>query len=400
MRTFRPLSLTQCLAPWLLLGLPLGGLAQAILDEAKVPSYTLPDPLRTQGGQSVTSVKTWETVRRPELLRLFEENVYGRTPRLNLRFRPTVTREDPAAMNGQAHLREVTLRAGSGKDTLAIRLVLFTPNAVRRPPVFLLINNRGRENTDPTRVVKSDFWPAEAVVARGYAVAAFHVSDLAPDDKTAYQTGVLRLHPESLTRPDGMKALGAWAWGASRVLDYFEQAGSVDAKKVVVVGHSRGGKAALWCGAQDPRVAITVSNESGCGGAALSKRIFGETVKRINDVFPHWFCDNFRRFNDREANLPVDQHQLIALVAPRPVYVASAAEDLHADPKGEFLALKAAEPVYALHGIAPMPVATQPAVDAPVANTHLGYHVRAGGHNLTRYDWEQYLNFADFHFKK
>lgn len=380
--------------------LPSGGFAQANLDEAKVPPYTLPDPLQALNGQKIRSVNAWETTRRPEILRLFEENVYGRTPRLDVQLSHKLTKDDPTAMKGKARLREVTIHAVTGRDTVAIRLVLFTPNRVTKPPVFLLINNRGRENTDPTRAVKSEFWPAEAVIERGYAVAAFHVSDAAPDDKATYQNGVLRLHPESGTRPDGMKAIGAWAWGASRVIDYFEQVGSVDAKKVAVVGHSRGGKAALWCGAQDQRVAITISNNSGCAGAALSKRIFGETVKRINDAFPHWFCENFRRFNDRENDLPVDQHLLLALLAPRPAYVASASADLHADPKGEFLALKAAEPAYALYGIAPLPVATQPAVNTPVAGTHLGYHRREGIHNLTRYDWEQYLNFADLHFKK
>lgn len=372
---------------------------EANYDESKVPAYVLPDVLKTAASKEVNSRMTWEKIRRPEILTLFENNIYGQMPKTFSSINYSVTKKDATAMNGKATLKQVLIEVMNNNQSVKIHLVLFIPNNAKKPaPAFLLINNRGPENTDPTRAVKSDFWPAEMVIDSGYAIAAIHVSDLAPDDKTKYVDGVLRLYPGQLTADNGMKAIGAWAWGASRVMDYFEKDKDIDAKKVAIVGHSRGGKASLWTAAEDQRFAICVSNCSGNSGAALARRQFGERINRINASFPHWFNNNYKKFNNNENNLPVDQHMLISLVAPRPVYATNASKDLWADPTGTFLSLKNAEKVYALYNLRSRLPANPPGINQPVIKSPLAYHNREGEHNLTAYDWNNFIQFANYHY--
>ncbi|MDB5248996.1 MAG: putative acetyl xylan esterase [Segetibacter sp.] len=370
-------------------------------DELKVPVYTLPEVLKTSGDKTVADKADWEKIRRPQLLTLFADNVYGQMPKEfdNIKF--TVKKDDARAMGGKARLKEVEITVWKADKSVKINLVLFLPNEAKKPaPVFLLINNRDKNNTDPGRTEKNEFWPAEMLVDSGYAIAAFHVSDAAPDDKINYITGALLLYPEQLTRDNGMKAIGAWAWAASRVMDYFEKDKGIDAKKVFVVGHSRGGKAALWAGAQDQRFAMVFSNCSGNTGAALARRKYGETISRINTSFPHWFCNNYKKYNDNESALPVDQHMLLSLIAPRPLYVTNASKDLWADPTGTYLSLKNAEPVYALYKKPSVLTAEPPAINSPVIYSTLGYHNREGEHNLTVYDWGNFVRFANYHLKR
>jgi dienelactone hydrolase len=368
-------------------------------DESKVGNYTLPEILVATDNSKITSAKQWEEKRRNEIISLFEEHVYGQMPKKFERIDFKLKKEDKRAMSGKAHLKEVEIKVTNKGESVLINLILFTPAKLKKPaPAFVLINNRPHSNTSPTRETKSGFWPAEEIIAAGYAIAAFHVSDAAPDNKTTYQNGMLKLYPEQLKAENGMKAIGAWAWAASRVMDYFETDKDIDAKKIGVVGHSRGGKASLWAAAQDQRFAMCFTNNSGNTGAALSKRWFGETVAIINNSFPHWFNNNYKKYNDNEKELPVDQHMLIASVAPRPVYATNASEDLWADPTGTFLAMKEAEPVYALYklksGLPPNP----PALDTPIVKPPLGYHNRIGKHDLTAYDWKQFVHFANSYY--
>ena len=220
-------------------------------DESTVPAYTLPDILLTTKGERVKNPAIWEKKRRPELLALFEEHVYGKTPGSFDSLKFMVTHEKADAMQGRAHLKEIKITAWNKGNSISFPVVLFIPNKRNKPaPVFLLINNRSSRNTDPTRAEKSTFWPAEQIIDSGYAIAAFHHADVAPDRKDSYQNGVLaHLFPAELEKDNGMKAIGVWAWAASRVIDYFKTDKAIDFNKVALVGHSRGGKTALWAAA-------------------------------------------------------------------------------------------------------------------------------------------------------
>ena len=362
-------------------------------EEARVPPYVLPDL-----NGAATTKSAWRR-RRLEILDLFRKHVYGRSPGRPPHLRFQVVEENSRAMHGAATLKRIAVRSGRAGREHSFELIVFLPNSLTKPaPLFLFLNNRSPGNTDFTRVERSGFWPAEEVIARGYGIAALQVSQLAPDDDGRFRDGVIGLYDAGPTKPPAgytWGALAAWAWGASRAMDYFANDPRIDAKRVAVVGHSRGGKAALWAGAEDERFALVVSNESGEGGAALSRRQFGETVGQINKTFPHWFAEAYKGYNTRENDLPTDQHMLLALVAPRALYVASADEDLWSDPRGEFLSLAHSSPAYALWGDPPIRAEDMPPLDRPLVRGRRGYHIRTGGHDLAKYDWERFLDFAD-----
>jgi hypothetical protein len=388
-----------------LLILSLGALGRAedpYPADPAMPAFRLPDALRTQAGAPVTTAGQWKDIRRTEILELFRTHVYGRVPTTRYEQSFHVIHEDTKALAGKATLRQVDVRISRGEKNLVIRVNLFFPNEAARPvPAFLLICNRGVENIDPTRAKKSEFWPVEEGIARGYAMAAFLNADIDPDKHDGFQDGIHGLLDEGERSADAWGTIAAWAWGASRVLDYLRTVSQIDPEQIAVIGHSRGGKTALWAAAEDQRFALAVSNDSGCGGAALSRRRFTgrEQVARIVTAFPHWFCSNFKSFADREDELPIDQHELVALIAPRAVAVGSANEDRWADPRGEFLSVVHAAPVYELFGHKALGTAELTGIGEVIHGDRAHYHLRPGKHNLLLEDWRHYWDFADRVFK-
>jgi len=405
---------------------PCAGLGQEPPDtnynESKVPMYELPDPLVCFDGRAVTDARMWRETRRPEILRAFATSIYGRTPQAATRLRFENTSLESKALGGLATRKEVRVRLFEKADAPWIDLLLFIPNDAPKPvPAFLGLNygNQGVHpdpSITPSREAKvqrgehANRWPLELLLRRGYAVASFHGGDIELDRhgsgchytpegwKRGVRSYLLAQAGRTELADDEWGSIGVWAWGLSRAMDYLQTDPALDRKKVAVFGHSRTGKTALWAGAQDERFALVISNNSGQGGASLARRRFGESVAASYALSGIWYCRNYRQYGNNEGALPVDQHMLIALIAPRPVYVASAEQDRWADPRGEFLAALHAEPVYRLLGLRGLGVKDMPAVDHPVGQT-IGYHIRRGDHEITPYDWQQYLDFADRHFR-
>lgn len=384
----------------------------------------LPDPLILPDGRAITTVSQWKRIGRGRIKRLFEHYMYGFAPPAPKRVHSTIERIDPAYFGGKATLKQITLRFGP-KEAPPIHLLLVTPNAKKSAPVFLGVNFMGNHAvlndpkiplstnwmppryagvvnnaaTEASRGTGTSRWPIESVIDRGYAVATFYHGDIDPD-KPDFSDGI---HPHyykpGQTAPAQHEwgTIAAWAWGLQRAVDYLITDPDIDKTKIAVMGHSRNGKTALLAGAMDERIGLVISNQSGCGGAAVSRRRVGETVRDINKNFPHWFNDEFKKFGDNEDRLPIDQHMLIALVAPRPVLVCSAQADQWADPQGEFAALKGAESVYKLFGTEGLKAMSQPPVNTLIDST-LGYHIRPGKHGIGIKDWTVFMDYADKHF--
>ena len=396
----------------------------------RTPSYIKAAYESGVDGKPVKDAETWRNQRRGEVLRLFEEYVYGAAPKAEVKVGFETLSRYRNAYGGKATRKEVRAHISGNGRNAHMDILIYLPNVTSVPvPLFVGYNFHGNHSVSPdpsiqlnrgwmrnsskngnkdhrateaSRGTSASRWAIEMILDRGYGLATIYYGDIDPDFDDGFQNGVQPLfYKEGQTKPAPGEwgSIGAWAWGLSRALDYFETDDAIDHKKVAVMGHSRLGKTSLWAGATDERFAIVISNNSGCGGAALARRRFGETVARINTSFPHWFNDNHVKFNDRENELPVDQHMLIALMAPRPVYIASAEQDTWADPNGEFISGKLAGPVYELFGKKGVGVQIRPELNTPVGD-YVGYHYRTGKHDVKDYDWEQYLSFTDRHFGK
>lgn len=412
----------------LTLSLALTCAASAQSNSSALPAG-LPNPLVFANGTPVTSASQWPA-RRAQLLRLFTTQMYGQMPPrpANMRFR--VYDRDSHALGGKATRTQVAILLDGSSSGPRIDLLLYTPNGVKRPPVILGINFWGNEtiSADPgirisTRWVESEKnpwvdlscvknhrataacrgidarqWPVATILSRGYALATFYRGDLDRDRKGQIAHSIRSHYPALQKGGDNFSTIGAWAWGLSRALDYLQTNHSVDPHRIVLFGWSRLGKAALWAAATDQRFAAVISNESGAGGAKLFRHGHGETIQNLNTEFPYWYCRNFRKYNGQDTSLPFDQHEMLALIAPRPLYVASAIGDWKSDALGEFLSAKAVGPVYRLLGSSALPVSNWPPVNTPALGV-VSYHVRTGGHDVTNYDWNQYLRFCDKYVK-
>lgn len=425
-------SLWLLAAAWFatMVSMPEGTAQEVNYDERRVPEYTLPDPLVGNDGTRIVSAAEWRNKRRGEVLELFTREMFGRQPPT-----PLVLVNDSAeigsAFAGAARRKLVTLEFArsteAGAPRIALHLLIYLPQAStkgQRVPVFVALNFQGNQaiSDDPDVPITTSWvpnderqgisdhqanesnrgkdqarWPLSDILARGYGLVTLHYGDIDPDDDDGFRNGVHAMYPEDARTDESWGSIAAWSWGLSRIMDYCERDTDMDADRVAVMGHSRLGKTALWAGACDERIALVISNNSGCGGAALSRRQFGETVERINTAFPHWFCGNFKKYNEKEADLPFDQHMLVALVAPRPVLICSAEEDAWADPRGEFLAARGADDVYRLLGTDGIATQEMPAVNVPILS-RIGYHIRPGKHDVTRQDWKIYMDFADKHW--
>ncbi|MEO5915681.1 MAG: acetylxylan esterase [Luteolibacter sp.] len=359
-----------------------------------------PNPLAAPDGTLASSPNSWtEHVRHGTLLN-FRQEVYGERPVAKPDdFKAVVVREDTKALDGVATMKEIEISYSGPGGKGKFPAVLFVPNSAKGPvPAFLLLNFIAADPALPGNV--KGLWPVREIIARGYATVAFNFNDVDPDRIDGFKDGVRAIYGKQPPAADAWGALSAWGWGASRVLDYLETDKAIDAKRVAVLGHSRAGKAAVWCGAEDERFAMVISNNSGCSGAALARGKEGERVANITTKFPYWFCENYKKYADNEDNLPIDQHQLLGLIAPRLLYVASATEDQWADPKSEFKSCVLAAPVYALYDLKGLESNTMPPPDQAMQGGTIGYHLRTGKHDLAPSDWQHYMDFADKNWGK
>jgi predicted neuraminidase len=372
-------------------------------DESKVRPYTLPDPLVMANGVPVRDPATWMKTRRPEIIRIYERDIYGRTPSKTPKVKWQVAGTDTGAREGTAVKKRIVGTIGDAADAPRVNLTLYTPSNVKMPvPVILLVNFGGGTATPAANAPPGDPPVAADIIARGWGYAMVVYQDIQPDRNNAFNQGVIGATLPSGQQQPGAEewgTIGAWAWGVSRIIDFLETDKTVNARQIAVFGHSRLGKTALWASALDERIAAVYASCSGEMGAALARRDWGETVDDMAQTFPYWFAGNFQQWAGRWNDMPVDAHMLIALSAPRPVFVTGGTKDQWADPKGMFLAEVAAGPVYRLLGKEDLGVTELPPLDTPIISGELGWHYHTGGHAATPEDWKAFLQFLGKYFQ-
>ncbi len=390
--------------------------------EAKVGDYTLPDILELADGTPVRDAATWYEKRRPEIVKLFEENEYGRSPGRPADMSFDVFDKATPAFDGKATRRQVTIYFTKDKTGPQMDLLIYLPADAGKPVPLLLNLGFSANNTavnDPN-VKVGTFWdrrqnkrvPATRgfgflnvlpVLEKGFGIATFNYSDVDPDALGAVMYGVRKLYlKEGQTEPapDEWGSIAAWAWGLSRAVDYFETDKDVDAGRIAIMGVSRLGKTVMWAGAHDTRIAMVIASCSGEGGAALSRRNYGETIAHLTAPtrYPYQFCANYGKWADKVDEFPVDAHMLVALIAPRPVLLLTGNTDKWSDPYGEFLAAVAAEPVYELLGKQGLGTNKMPPAEEPILHT-IGYFMHDGGHGPRPSDWPVLLEFMQMHLQ-
>src|SRR5271168_4302291 len=391
-------------------------------DEAKVGSYSLPDALKLNNGKSVRDARAWYSKRRPEIVEMFETQQYGRAPGRPPDENFDIIDPGTSALNGKAIRKQVTIYLNREKTGPAIHLLIYLPAAASKPvPMFFSINFGAVQNAiDDPGINPETVWDpktntripppagrnfgridAEDLLDAGFGVATFYYGDIDPDYPDGFANGIRAryLKPGKTDRaPDDWGSIAAWAWGMSRVQDYFETDKSVDAYRVAIHGVSRLGKTVLWAGAHDQRFAAVIASCSGEGGAALSRRDYGETVAHLvaPTRFPYQFAINYQKYAQHVDQLPMDAHMLVALIAPRPLLLQTGDTDYWSDPKGEFLSAVAAGPVYRLLGKDGPDTDTWPAAKQPILHD-LGYYMHDGGHGMVASDWDIYIDFLKMH---
>ncbi len=379
-----------------------------VRDEANVPPYQLPPILTSAEGKPISTPDEWFNVRRPQIMSLFANLIYGVTPQPESPVRTTfeVVKTDDHFMDGKATRKDVRLRFENAKGSAEMRILVFTPHGLSRPaPAFLLHSfSSVRDNGHDAHPDKPGFTrnglPLGEFFQRGFGFVVLPQDELVRHNEVEFQKGV---HPlfyrsgQSFPKANEWGVIATVSWSASRAMDYLETDPDIDAHRVAAMGHSKMGKAALWTAAQDQRFAMVIAAQSGCAGAALWKRNFGENMEKMVTRFPYWLCRNAAKFARNEEDLPVDQHMLIACIAPRPVYISSGSEDLWADPRGEYLSAYYAGEVYRLLGKQGLASEASPAVGEVLAAGEVGYHNRAGGHSVEMFDWLKFIEFAQRH---